>query len=293
MATQPSPEERLLKVIKEGASATQPSPEEQLLKVVKEGSQTANVATSTISAPASSAVKLKLKQPQSPPSVPPAQTDAKPALSGSGEAAAAVPIVAPKSESAEQPVSSSPSSLRGYFKGAAQSLAARYASGAQRLAIFRRIEVINRSLALVLVLLLGGFVYFVVLGRPDIEKTVSHFPPPAVRSLKPGNHEAFMTSGEYVKMSKKRDIFNSEQLAAVKGSTNTWKPDVPQNKTDLRLVGIYFNETAPEVIIEDQAEKKTYFLKEGDNIKGIKVKSIRRDSVILESNGSDWELHSD
>ena len=289
MATQPSPEEQLLKIIKEGVPAKKPLPEEQLLKVIKEGSQAANVATSTISPPASSAVNLKIKQPQSPPSVLPAKTDAKPSLGGTGAVAAAVPIVPPKAESAEQPASSSPSSLLGYFKGAAQALAVRYASGAQCLAIFQRIEVINRSLALVLVLLLGGFIYFVVLGRPNIEKTVSRFPRPPVRSMKAGNHEAFMTSGEYVKMSKRRDIFSREQRAAVGGSAVDDKPTDPRIKTDLQLVGIYFSE-APEVIIEDKAEKKTYFLKEGDNIKGIKVKSIRQDRVILESNGMDWEL---
>ena len=289
MAAQPSPEEQLLKIIKEGVPAKKPLPEEQLLKIIKEGSQAANVATSTISPPASSAVNLKIKQPQSPPSVLPAKTDAKPSLGGAGAVAAAVPIVPPKAESAGQPASSPPSSPLGYFKGAAQALAVRYASGAQCLAIFRRIEVINRLLAFVLVLLLGGFIYFVVLGRPNIEKTVSHFPRPPVRSMKAGNHEAFMTSGEYVKMSKQRDIFSREQRAAVEGAAVADKPTDPQTKTDLQLVGIYFSE-APEVIIEDKAEKKTYFLKEGDNINGIKVKSIRPDRVILESGGTNWEL---
>lgn len=289
MAIRPSPEEQLLKIIKEGVPAKKPLPEEQLLKVIKEGSPAARVAASTILPPASSAINLKIKQPQSPPSVLPAKTDAKPSLGGAGAVAAAAPMVPPKAESAEQPASSAPSSLLRYFKGAAQALAVRCAAGAQYLAIFRRIEAVNRSLALVLVLLLGGFIYFVVLGRPNIKETVSHFPRPPVRSMKAGNHEAFMTSGEYVKMSKQRDIFSREQRAAVEGSAVDDKPPDPRTKTDLQLVGIYFSE-APEVIIEDKAEKKTYFLKEGDNIKGTKVKSIRQDRVILESNGMDWEL---
>ena len=284
MATQPSPEEQLLKIIKEGVPVKKPLPEEQLLKVIKDGSQAASVAAGTIAPPASSAVNLKLKPPQAQPYVLPAKTDAKPSLGGAGAVAAAVPIVPPKAEPAAQPASSAPSSLLGYFQGAAQDLAVRYVSGAQCLAVFWRIEVINRLLALVFVLLLGGFIYFVVLGRPSIEKTVSHFPRPPVRSMKAGNHEAFMTSGEYVNISKKRDIFSREQRVAVAD-----KPTDPQTKTDLQLVGIYFSE-APEVIIEDKAEKKTYFLKVGDNIKGIKVKSIRPDRVILESGGTDWEL---
>lgn len=98
-----------------------------------------------------------------------------------------------------------------------------------------------------------------------------------------------MPAGEYVKMSKQRDIFSREQNAAVKNTAVADKPDIARIKTDLQLVGIYFSEK-PEVIIEDKSEKKTYFLKEGGNIKGIKVKSILQDRVILESGGLEWEL---
>ena len=289
MATQPSPEEQLLKIIKEGVPVKKPLPEEQLLKVIKQGSQAADVATSTIAPPASSAVNLKIKQPQSPPSVLPAKTDAKPSLGGAGAVAAAVPIAPPKAEPAEQPAASAPVSLLGYFKVAAQALAVRSASGAQYLAIFRRIEVINRSLAIVLVVLLSGFVYTLAFGRPSMEKTVRNLARPPVRVSKPANHEAFMSPEEYVKTSRQRDIFSREQRSAVASPAGADKPGTPRVKTDLQLVGIYFSEQ-PEVIIEDKAEKKTYFLKEGENIKGIKVKSIRQDRVILESDGMDWEL---
>ena len=271
-----------------------PSPEEKLFKVIKEGvSRPENGAAGAIPSAVSSIGNLKMKQSPDSPSVLPARTDAMPSLSGSGVVAAAVPIVLPivplKAGSAEKPASSSPSSLWGSFKGAAQALAVRYASGAQYLAVFQRIEVINRSLAIVLVLLLGAFIYSAVLGRPSIEKTVRHFPRPPARSMKANNQEAFMTSAEYVKMSKQRDIFSREQRVAVEGSAAVEKPDTPRAKTDLQLVGIYFSEE-PEVIIEDKVEKKTYFLKEGENIKEIKVKSIREDRVILESGGIDWEL---
>ncbi len=43
MATQPSPEEKLFKVIKEGAPAKKPSPEEKLFKVIKEGGPAAGL----------------------------------------------------------------------------------------------------------------------------------------------------------------------------------------------------------------------------------------------------------
>jgi hypothetical protein len=262
------------------------SPEEKLFKVIKEGSQTKNVAaTGTIPSPVASAGNLKLKQ--SPDS--PAKPDAKSSLSTAGTVAPAVPIVPPKAKPAEKPASSLPSSPGGAFRGFAQALAFRYSSGAQFLAMFQRIDVINRLLAIVLVVLLGAFIYSTVLGRPSIEKTIRHFPSPPARSMKADNQGAFMPAGEYVKMSKQRDIFSREQNAAVKNTAVADKPDIARIKTDLQLVGIYFSEK-PEVIIEDKSEKKTYFLKEGGNIKGIKVKSILQDRVILESGGLEWEL---
>lgn len=290
MATSPSKEEQLLKIIKEGVPGKKPSPEEQLLKVIKEGSQVSNAAPNTVAPPAAPAGNLKLKPPQPPPAVQPAKPEAKPSLAGG--AAAAGPLVAPKAEPAEpaeQPAASAPPSARGLLKGLAQALVARSALGTHGLAAFWRIEVINRLLALVFVLLLGGFIYFVGLGKPNLEKTASHFPRPPARSAKDTEHEAFLTSGEYVEMTKKRDIFNREPRAAVEGPVVADKPAEQQNKANLQLVGIYFSE-APEVIIEDKVKKKTYFLKEGDHFEGIKVKSIRQDRVILESGGAEWEL---
>jgi len=35
-------------------------------------------------------------------------------------------------------------------------------------------------------------------------------------------------------------------------------------------------------MIEDKAAKKTYFLKQGDKIKGVVVKNIFKDKVVLE-----------
>lgn len=266
------------------------SPEEKLFKVIKEGVvQPETGGAGAIPAPDSSTGNLKLKQS---PDLP-AETNVKPSPGGSEAVAAAVPVVLPqtppKARPAEKSAPSSPSSLWGSFKGAAQALAARYASGAQYLAMFQRIEVINRSLAVVLVLLLGTFVYSTVLGRPSIEKTIGNFPRPPVRSLEADQQAAFMSADEYVKMVRQRDIFSREQRPTVKSAALADKPDNPRIKTDLQLVGIFF-EAEPEVIIEDKTEKKTYFLKEGGNIKGIKIKSIREDRVILESNGVEWEL---
>jgi len=271
-----------------------PSPEEKLFKVIKEGaSRPENGAAGASPSPVSSSGNLKIKQSPDSPSVLAAKKDAKPSLGDFGVTAVAEPIVPPnapsKSGSAAKPAAASPSSPWGSFRGVARALAVRYASGAQFLGVFQRIEVINRSLAIVLVLLLGGFIYTVAFGRPSIEKAVRRFPHPTARSMRANNLEAIISSEEYVKMSKQRDIFSREQHVTDKSLAVSDKPDIARNRTDLQLVGIYFSEE-PEVIIEDKVEKKTYFLKEGENIKDIKVKSIHQDRVILESNGANWEL---
>lgn len=295
MATKLSPEEQLFKVIKEGAPAKKPSPEEQLFKIIKEGTRTENAAASAASPPiAAPPANLKIKQPVPPPPILSEKMGAKPSSRGPGVAvAAAVPPLPPalpaKTGPAEKPTPSAPQSPPGFFKNAAHALTVRYSAGAQYLAVFRRIEVINRSLAIVLVLLLAAFIYATVLNRPCIEKTVRRFPRSPARSMKGNNQEAFMAPEEYVKITSQRNIFNREQRAAGQETSENKKPDIPRTRSDLQLVGIYFSEE-PEVIIEDTSEKKTYFLKEGENIKEIKVKSIRQDRVILESGGLDWEL---
>jgi type II secretory pathway component PulC len=43
-------------------------------------------------------------------------------------------------------------------------------------------------------------------------------------------------------------------------------------------------------MIEDKAAKKTYFLKTGDEIKGMKVKAILKDRVILQYGEEEMEL---
>ena len=84
---------------------------------------------------------------------------------------------------------------------------------------------------------------------------------------------------------KKRDVFHpySGGAAGIAGSNLAVK--------DLGLAGTYQGQDQRlEAMIEDKSAKKTYFLKEGDEIKGFKVKSILKDRVILQYGDQEIEI---
>lgn len=58
---------------------------------------------------------------------------------------------------------------------------------------------------------------------------------------------------------------------------------------NLKLVGIAWG-TQPEAMIREVKEGRTFFLKEGEQIKGVTVKEILKDRVIVEQEGQTKEL---
>ena len=57
----------------------------------------------------------------------------------------------------------------------------------------------------------------------------------------------------------------------------------------LKVVGIIWSD-APQAIIEDSQDAKTYLLNRGSKIKGARVKDILKDRVILSYDGQQVEL---
>lgn len=92
---------------------------------------------------------------------------------------------------------------------------------------------------------------------------------------------------DYLEICKKRDLFSPS--AAKSELIETEVLNLSQLIKDLRLVGIYWGEY-PEAMIEHIKEKKTYFVKQGQTIKNIKVKTILEDRVILKYNNEEMEL---
>jgi type II secretory pathway component PulC len=78
----------------------------------------------------------------------------------------------------------------------------------------------------------------------------------------------------------------------------TLKPEVKKEEakkklkplTALKLVGILWSEENPQVMIEDNEDRKTYILNENDRFDRWKVKEITRNKVILVDDDGEWEL---
>lgn len=151
------------------------------------------------------------------------------------------------------------------------------------------LRLVNRVFAVFLAVLIIFLAADFINLRPNLKKIY-----PKVSDLAAGtalNKEpiAFLEPvSNYINASKKRDIFNP--LSAM--PSEKLKEDSSALRDlikDLSLVGIYWSRD-PEVMIEHTKEKKTYFLKIGQTIKGIQVKAILKDRVILEYNNEEMEL---
>ncbi len=92
---------------------------------------------------------------------------------------------------------------------------------------------------------------------------------------------------DYLEVCKKRDLFSPSATKSKLIEREVLS--LSQLIKDLRLVGIYWGE-CPEAMIEHIKEKRTYFVKQGETIKDIKVKTILEDRVILEYNNEEMEL---
>ncbi len=88
----------------------------------------------------------------------------------------------------------------------------------------------------------------------------------------------------YLRQVRKRDLFHPVAAGAAAPADTA-----PAANKDFVLSGIYMGEY-PQAIITDTSEQKAYFLKEGDEIKGYKVKSILKNKVILRQGDEEIDL---
>ncbi len=151
------------------------------------------------------------------------------------------------------------------------------------------LKVINRIFGFILAILIILLIYYVVNERPGVVKITDAISKIKLQTVKRKSIEAFKPLYFYTDEVKKRDIFRPVAREAEKIKVEVKKPKLQELAKDLTLVGIYMGRY-PEVMIEVKGEEKTYFLKQGDEIKGIKIKVILEDRVILEYQGEEMDL---
>ena len=89
------------------------------------------------------------------------------------------------------------------------------------------------------------------------------------------------------------ELLSSRELFKAVPAAGTAAAKVPQasfeKMKDLSLKGIIAGER-PQAILEDEKNKKSYFLYKGDSVNNITVEDIQSDKVILKINGEVLEL---
>ena len=94
---------------------------------------------------------------------------------------------------------------------------------------------------------------------------------------------------------ERRNIFlpNSKRVEAQNAETNSMSLKLVEFTKDLKLTGISVNPENPErtfCMIEDIKKNTTTFLKVGDTISGLEVKSIKSDGVVLRHEKEEIEI---
>jgi hypothetical protein len=159
------------------------------------------------------------------------------------------------------------------------------------------IKIINTVLYVILAILIGAVGYEIVYARAKEARIAEIVPMKQLASVvRSEPFEDFKPLETYLGDIKKKDIFHplaAEPIApvAVQETVPVVQagPSINDLMKDLSLAGIYEGEHA-EVMIEDKTQKKTYFLKEGDEIKGMKVKTILKDRVTLQLGTEEADL---
>jgi len=145
-------------------------------------------------------------------------------------------------------------------------------------------KAINKVLIVVLAVLVILVVYYSADKRYNVTKITGAVlkAPAQIPRAKP--IEEFKPPEFYMDEVRKRDIFHEFKI-----EQKPVKSTLAELAKDLSLTGIYQG-AYPEAMIEDKTAKRTYFLKVDDDIKGIKIKSILKDKVILQYGEEELEI---
>lgn len=147
--------------------------------------------------------------------------------------------------------------------------------------VVHNLKLVNKALGGLAVILAALLITDIITPTHSIEKLYAsasalgnwQFQKELITPLKPFSY--------YEEAVNTRDLFNPVPKTSADGLIVPGDLRLQEAVKDLSLVGIYWGKR-PEVMIEDKTAKKTYFLKQGDEIKGIKIKEILKDRVTLE-----------
>ncbi|MCX5667071.1 MAG: hypothetical protein NTY34_02010 [Candidatus Omnitrophica bacterium] len=148
------------------------------------------------------------------------------------------------------------------------------------------LRTVNKALAAIVAVLAILVFYNWAFGGRSVSEIVDSFSKIKYQAIQRKGVESLKPLNAYTEQVRRRDIFKpapSRQGAAAAGST------LQALIKDLSLVGIYQGKE-PEAMVEDKPAKKVYYLNKGGQIKGMTVKDILKDRIILQYGNDEAEL---
>ena len=162
------------------------------------------------------------------------------------------------------------------------------ARGGFRTMVRDRLRFTKGVLVVILLCLAGIFVYDLTLAPAleiaslGAEATGSGMEPQAGQAAKPLSF--------YTNAIGRRDLFRATDIAATAGPAPAGTEDeIKKSLEKLELLGILLDDK-PQAVIEDKETEKTYFLYEGDTIRGAVVEKILKGKIVLKHSGRTFEL---
>lgn len=151
------------------------------------------------------------------------------------------------------------------------------------------LKAVNKLLIAAAIIVSLFLIFDFVIGKKDIRSLYlmaqSLIPSDIVKS---DNVSDVLPLPDYLEEVKRRDIFVSRQTETPAYETEE-ENTLASLTENLVLVGILWSGN-PQAMIEDTALNKTHVLSKGDTVKGILIKDILRDKVILNYKGRDMEM---
>jgi len=141
------------------------------------------------------------------------------------------------------------------------------------------LKVLNRFLLVVSICLLSFSVMDFVVNRPNVQDVYKEGKRVREDAKKDGVLSEKRPFFHYLEMVQRRNIFSPIELKQQE-APRTQANQLENMAGALGLVGISLD-NEPMAMIENKAEKKTYFLKKGDKIGEFKIEDIYENKVIL------------
>lgn len=152
-----------------------------------------------------------------------------------------------------------------------------------------RLKVLNQILAGACILLTLFGIFYFYHKRLELDNRLTNIDGSSNDfSIEKKRRPYFVISlAESLSAARQRSIFNF--IAPKDEEVPLTAQDISEILGNIKLVGIIWSKSNPEVMVEDESDKQTYLLREGDQLGEVTIKDIQVEKVIIEVEGKEFE----